>query len=164
MKEQQYHYEYTTSCGVCYLCTILAGGGDSAACSCGLHSSGFSLFSVDISDPHGVTSAERPQHIWKYEDKLLAGLTEMFSQSADQGCEIRIVIMCFSYSLSYKPLSGNLWAPSGWSWKLTCSERELSLDLAQVWCWTKTGSKMPSKDPTGPEHASAERFYADRNR
>lgn len=27
MKEQQCRYEYTTSCGVCYLCTILAGGG-----------------------------------------------------------------------------------------------------------------------------------------
>lgn len=88
MKKQQYCYEYTTSVWcVLFVYTISWRRSDSAACSIFfcffLHPSGFSYFFVEISDPHGGTLAERPQHIWKYEDKLLAGLTEIFSQSSN---------------------------------------------------------------------------------
>lgn len=64
---------------------------------------------------------------------------------------------------SYKQVRGNECAPSGWRWKLTCWERELCSAPAQVWCWTKTGYKMPLKDRTGPDRASAERLWEDPN-
>lgn len=84
IKKQQYCYEYTTSVRcVLFVYNVSWRRSDSAACSFCWYPSGFSHYFVEISVPHGVTSTERPQHIWKYEDKLLAGLTEIFPQIAD---------------------------------------------------------------------------------
>lgn len=84
IKKQQYCYEYTTSVRcVLFVYNVSWRRSDSAACSFCWYPSGFSHYFVEISFPRGVTSTERPQHIWKYEDKLLAGLTEIFPQIAD---------------------------------------------------------------------------------
>lgn len=95
IKKQQYCYEYTTSVRcVLFGYNISWRRSDSAACLFCWYPSGFSHYVVEISGPHGVTSTERPQHVWKYENKLLAGLTEIFPQITDIKAVKRLACNC----------------------------------------------------------------------
>lgn len=69
---------------MCVICVQYElGRSDSAACLFCWYPPGLCHYFVELSDPHGVTSTKRPQHIWKYEDKLLAGLKEIFPHISD---------------------------------------------------------------------------------
>lgn len=127
-------------------------------------------FLVGISLKHGVTPAEKPQHLWQHEEKRLTGLTAQISFIRRQK---RVCFnMCLSVwfhpdlwpPVSCELLSGNKQAPSGWVWRPNCWGKELSLALDRGCCWAKTGCKTPLRGPIGPDYAFAEKHWDIQNR